>query len=146
MWGSNSWPWGQEQHALLSSQVPMNHASFWLLLFIFEREREKKGENKRGRGRERRGQRIQSGLCTDSSKSSVGLELTNCEVMTWAEVRRSTDWATHVPHEAAAPCSLEEDSLQFTSHPPHLVHLSCSHLTCLCVSLCSHISLITSLE
>ena len=28
----------------------------------------------------------------------VGLELTNCEIMTWAKVRHLTDWATQVPH------------------------------------------------
>ena len=27
------------------------------------------------------------------------LKLTNCEIMTWAEVGRSTEWATQVPHD-----------------------------------------------
>ena len=31
----------------------------------------------------------------------VGLELLNWEIMTWAEVGRLTDWATHVPHRCA---------------------------------------------
>ena len=28
----------------------------------------------------------------------AGLELTNCETMTWAEVGHLTDWATQLPH------------------------------------------------
>ena len=34
---------------------------------------------------------------TAASEPSVGLELTNREIMTWAEVRHSTDWATQAP-------------------------------------------------
>ena len=51
------------------------------------------------RGRERRGQRIQSGLCavTAASLMQAGLELMNCGVMSWAEVRCSTNWAIQVP-------------------------------------------------
>ena len=45
-------------------------------------------ESERGRGRERGGQKIWSGLCVDSREPDVGLELTNCEIMTWAEVSR----------------------------------------------------------
>ena len=29
----------------------------------------------------------------------VGLKLLDCEIMTWAAVRRSTDWATQVPQD-----------------------------------------------
>ena len=29
----------------------------------------------------------------------VGLELTSHEIMTWAEIRRLTDWATQVPQD-----------------------------------------------
>ena len=51
------------------------------------------------RGRERDtvpevGSRLQ-GVSTEPKK---GLELTNCEMMTWAEVRCLTHWATQVPH------------------------------------------------
>ena len=60
------------------------------MVFIFERERER--EHKWRRGRQRGGQRTGSGLCADSSEQpNVGLELLNLEIMTWAEVRRSTD-------------------------------------------------------
>ena len=42
-------------------------------------------------------QRIWRGVCTDSRESYAGFELTNREIMTWAEVGRLTDWATQVP-------------------------------------------------
>ena len=32
-----------------------------------------------------------------STERDAGLEPTNCEIMTWAEVWRLTDWATQVP-------------------------------------------------
>ena len=32
-----------------------------------------------------------------STEPDAGLELTNREIMTWAEVGRSTDWATQAP-------------------------------------------------
>ena len=45
--------------------------------------RERKREKEQGvRGRERRGQRIRSGLCTDSRQPDAGFELTHCEIMT----------------------------------------------------------------
>ena len=34
-----------------------------------------------GRGKERRRQRIQDGLCTESGEPEVGLELMNCDIM-----------------------------------------------------------------
>ena len=34
-----------------------------------------------------------------SPEPDVGLELTDREIVTWAEVVRSTDWATQVPPE-----------------------------------------------
>ena len=34
-----------------------------------------------------------------STEPRAGLEPTNCEIMTRAEVRRPTDWATQVPQE-----------------------------------------------
>ena len=35
-----------------------------------------------------------SRLWAASTEPDVGLELTNCEIMTWAEVEHLTDWAT----------------------------------------------------
>ena len=38
-----------------------------------------------------------SRLWAISTESDAGLKLMSCEIMTWAEVRRFTDWATQVP-------------------------------------------------
>ena len=38
-----------------------------------------------------------SGLWAVSTEPYVGLELMSSEIMTWAEVRRSLDWATQAP-------------------------------------------------
>ena len=70
-------------------------------MFIFERERENilmwVQVSKWGRSRERGEQRIWNRLCTDSREPDLGLELTNHENMTWAEVGHLTHWATQAP-------------------------------------------------
>ena len=58
-------------------------------VYLFLRERER--ESTSGGGTERGGQRIQSELCADSNEPDVGLKLMNCETMTQAKVRHSTD-------------------------------------------------------
>ena len=63
---------------------------FLKCLFIFESEHTQGGAWG--------GQMIQSGLCTDSKKPDAGLELSNHDIMTWAEVRHLTEWATQAPH------------------------------------------------
>ena len=40
---------------------------------------------------------VGSRLWAVSTEPDAGLELTNCEIMTWAEVGRLTNWATQVP-------------------------------------------------
>ena len=69
---------------------------FFNVLFIFEREREREP----GRGREGETQnpkQTPGSLWAVGTQPDAGLELTNCEIMTWAEVGRLTDWATQVP-------------------------------------------------
>ena len=70
----------------------------FLNLFIFwetERDRAQVGEGQR----ERETSESQAGsrLWTDSTKPDTRLELTTCEIMTWAEVGCLTDWATQAP-------------------------------------------------
>ena len=51
-------------------------------------------------GAERRGDtesEAGSRLWAVSTEPDVGLELTNLEIMTWAEVGNLTDWATQAP-------------------------------------------------
>ena len=43
-----------------------------------------------------------------STEADVGLELMDCEIMTWAEVGRLTDWATQVPRTAFLFISLHK--------------------------------------
>ena len=54
---------------------------FFSLFILRERERERVSENKLGRDRERRGWKIQSGLCSDNREPDAGLELTNREIV-----------------------------------------------------------------
>ena len=61
-----------------------------------EREREQAGERQRERETDTEYQ-AGSRLWAVSTESDVGLELMNSEIMTWAEVRRFTNWATQVP-------------------------------------------------
>ena len=42
-----------------------------------------------------------SSLWAVSTEPNAGLELTDCEIMTWAEVGRLTDQATQAPHKFA---------------------------------------------
>ena len=54
----------------------------------------------RGDGAEREGDtesETGSRLWAVSTEPDVELELMNCEIMTWAEVGLSTNWATQVP-------------------------------------------------
>ena len=80
--------------------------NFWIFVFTFiyfwetewdkawagEGERQKETQNlKQAPGSEQ----------VVSTEPDVGLKPTNCEIMTWAEVRRSTDWATEAPQGKA---------------------------------------------
>lgn len=66
---------------------------FGKCLFMFERDRKSMwaGEGQTDR------QWIQRRFCTNSRKLDVGLERTNREIMTWAQVRCSTNGATQAP-------------------------------------------------
>ena len=69
------------------NQIHMNMCTLPILKnisFIFERERERESVHKQG-------QRIQSGLCADSSERDAGLELMNRGIMTRAKVGHSTN-------------------------------------------------------
>ena len=71
---------------------------FNVLLFIFGRETQT--QHDQGRGRERQGDTESQGgsrLWAVSTEPNMGLELTNCEIMTWAKVGCLTDWATQAP-------------------------------------------------
>ena len=64
--------------------------NFFLSLFILK-DRETEHLSGGGAERERERQRIPSRVYAAGTESDVGLELTNCEILTRAEVGRSTD-------------------------------------------------------
>ena len=68
-----------------------------LLVFIFERQKGKR--------------RIRSRLCADSREPDAGLRRTNCEIMTWAEVGRFTNWATQAPRKCLFILRDREESM-----------------------------------
>ena len=71
------------------------------MFYFFERQRVRVCEWGGKGGAERKGvteSKAGSRLWAVSTESDVELELTDCEIMTWAEVRRCTDWATQTPH------------------------------------------------
>ena len=96
---------GPRDHDLSRSQTPnrLSHPGAPLFkklkniyLFIFERPR----QSASGGEAEREGDtesEAGSRLWAVSTEPDAGLELTNCEIVTWAEVWRPTDWATQVP-------------------------------------------------
>ena len=59
----------------------------------------------KGGGAEREGDtesEAGSRLWAVSTEPDAGLELTDHEIVTWAEVRRLTDWATQAPQSASS--------------------------------------------
>ena len=68
-----------------------------MFLFIFETERDRAWTGEGQRERESQNQKQAPGSEL-SAQPDAGLELTGCEIMTWAEVGRSTDWAIQAPH------------------------------------------------
>ena len=55
-----------------------------------ERARQRAHTHEQGRGTEKGRGRIPSGICTLSVESDIGLDLTNCEIMTWAKIKSRT--------------------------------------------------------
>ena len=76
------------------------HPDFKKIVFIYFWERERARMHGSREGAEKEGDtesQAGSRLWAVSTELDVGLELTNCEIMTWAEVRRLADWATQAP-------------------------------------------------
>ena len=70
--------------------------NFFLSLFIFEKETEHEQERSRERGGDTESE-TGSRPWAVNTEPDMRLELTNREIMTWAEVRRPADWATQAP-------------------------------------------------
>ena len=76
-----------------------------MFIYFWDRDRQ---SMKRGEGqREREGDtesEAGSRLWAVSTEPDAGLELTDLDIMTWAEVGRLTDWAIQVPLELQFKC------------------------------------------
>ena len=71
-----------------------NLKTIYFLMFIYFWEIE--CVHVQGRGRGRGWERISGCLCTVSVELDVGLNSTNCEIMTWAEINsRMLNWLSH---------------------------------------------------
>ena len=90
--------------------------NFFFNVYFWRRERQRAS---RGRGEREGDTKSEAGsrLSAVSTEPNAGLEPTNCEIMTWAKVRRLTDWATQAPHGylvlKGLPCTQESgDSIK----------------------------------
>ena len=95
----HSLPFGKERgippHLKPSKGAPKESLTlkkFFNVYFCWEREGA--GEGQRERHTE---SKAGSRLWAVSTEPDAGLQLTNSKIMTWAEVRRSTNWATQAP-------------------------------------------------
>ena len=66
-------------------------------MLISERERDRARVGEGQRERETQNPKQAPGSWAVSTEPDVGLKLKNREIMTWAQVGRSTDWATPAP-------------------------------------------------
>ena len=79
---------------------PFTFQFFLNVHFYFWEERQSVSRERADREREREGDtqsEAGSSLRAVSTEPDAGLQLMNCEIMTWAEVGRFTEWATQVP-------------------------------------------------
>ena len=69
-------------------------------MFVYFWDRET--EHEQGRDRERGNTESEAGfrLWAVGTEPDTGLEPTDHEIMTWAKVRHTTDWATQMPPES----------------------------------------------
>ena len=91
-----------------------------LLIYFWDRERQSMSRG----GTEREGDtesEAGSRLWADSTEPNAGLKLTECEIMTWAEVGCSTDWATQAPQDVSK--YLEVNRHYYTHSKMH----TCAH-------------------
>ena len=71
-----------------------------MFIYFWEGEGETETEHEWGRAEREGDTESEAGsrLWAVSTEPNVGLELTSCEIMTWAEVGPLTDGATQAPH------------------------------------------------
>ena len=93
------WIFQEKGHGILFEKDKFKFKSvsnFFFDVYLFLRERERDSVWV-GEGAEREGDtepKAGSRLWAVSTEPDVGLELTSCEIITWAEVSRLMNWAT----------------------------------------------------
>ena len=88
--------WMLESH-LVTTYIRSLIYYYYFLMFIFERQREHMC-TRASRGKaERKEDRTPSKFCTAvSAEPDAGLKLTNCEIMSWVEIKsRTFNWLSH---------------------------------------------------
>ena len=80
------------------SKLPSLSCGSFFSMFIYFWWRETEWEWGRGRREGDTESEAGSRLWAVGTEPDMGLELTSCEIMNWAEVRCLTDWATRAPH------------------------------------------------
>ena len=108
-------------HFLLPYLMPYTTTNLFFLFFLIfiyfwdrERDRAWVGEGQRERDTE---SEAGSRLWAISPEPEAGLEPTDREIVTWAEVGRSTDWATQAPHSHTFWCVLAVRTVPTSSLP-----------------------------
>ena len=75
--------------------------NFFVYIYSFLRNGAQVGEGQRERetqNQSKAGSKLRTVSTEPSTEPDTGLELTNWEIMTWAEVGRLADWATQALH------------------------------------------------
>ena len=67
-----------------------------MFIYIWERKRQSISREGAERWRQAPGSKVRA----VSTEPDAGFEVTNCEIVTWAEVESLTNWATQAPHRA----------------------------------------------
>ena len=71
--------------------------SFFFNVYLFLRGRKRQSVSRGGADRGDTESKAGSRLWAVSTEPDTGLELTNCNIMTWAKAGRLTNWAAQVP-------------------------------------------------
>ena len=108
---------------LLIQTIKFIYTFFLIFLNIYLFLRDRETQSASGGGPERKedtDSEAGSRLWAVNTEPDVGLEPTNCEIMTWAEVECSTNWATKVPQHGWTLKTMPSERIQSQRVTYHL--------------------------